>query len=222
MRDKLLKPARNVAHPFNGMAAGAKTQNQKVGQAATIILKSISRRGFILTRYKRQHFEVENYVILFQINSFKYMSYCFDYNLVENCSKCENTSLKTNLHRNSISKNGLHPYCKLCRKKYCDENRNVIGNKQIKNEKNRKKTDVNYPLIENRRLRIYQALKGTAKDNLLQNNLFGIDNDIYKNWIEQQMAPDTDRSIIEIDHLRPICSFDTSKDNKLREQTFNL
>ena len=39
---KFLKPAINVAAPFIGMAVSAKTNNPKVGQATTNILKSIS------------------------------------------------------------------------------------------------------------------------------------------------------------------------------------
>ena len=40
--NKFLKPAVNVAAPFIGMADSSKTKNPKVGQATTIILKSIS------------------------------------------------------------------------------------------------------------------------------------------------------------------------------------
>ena len=39
---KFLKPAVNVAAPFNGMAVSAKTKNPKVGQAMTNVLKSVS------------------------------------------------------------------------------------------------------------------------------------------------------------------------------------
>ena len=40
--NKILMPAVNVAAPFIGMAVSAKTENPKVGQATTSILKSIS------------------------------------------------------------------------------------------------------------------------------------------------------------------------------------
>ena len=40
--NRFLKPAVNVAAPFLGMAVSAKTENPKVGQATTNILKSIS------------------------------------------------------------------------------------------------------------------------------------------------------------------------------------
>ena len=40
--NKFLKPVVNVAAPFIGIAVSAKTKNPKIGQATTIILKSIS------------------------------------------------------------------------------------------------------------------------------------------------------------------------------------
>ena len=40
--NKFLKPAVNVAAPFNSMTVGAKTKNPKVAQATTNILESIS------------------------------------------------------------------------------------------------------------------------------------------------------------------------------------
>ena len=40
--NKFLKPAVNMAAPFIGMAAGAKSKNPQVGQATTDFLKNIS------------------------------------------------------------------------------------------------------------------------------------------------------------------------------------
>ena len=40
--NNFLKPALNIASPYNGMAVGAKTRNPKIAQATTNILKSIS------------------------------------------------------------------------------------------------------------------------------------------------------------------------------------
>ena len=45
--NKFLKLAVNVAAPFIGMAISAKTKNPKVGQATTIILKSISAGKYL-------------------------------------------------------------------------------------------------------------------------------------------------------------------------------
>ena len=40
--NKFLKPALNMASPYNGIAVSAKTKNPKIGAATTNILKSIS------------------------------------------------------------------------------------------------------------------------------------------------------------------------------------
>ena len=42
-----LKPARNIASPYIGMAVSAKTNNPKIGAATTNILKSISEGKFL-------------------------------------------------------------------------------------------------------------------------------------------------------------------------------
>ena len=46
--NKFSKPAVNMAAPFIGMAAGAKSKNPQVGQATTNILKSISGSKFLI------------------------------------------------------------------------------------------------------------------------------------------------------------------------------
>ena len=46
--------------------------------------------------------------------------------------------------------------------------------------------------------------------------ILGIDIDIYRKWIEYQMTPDMTWDNIEIDHVRPICMFDISKDEELK------
>ena len=47
--------------------------------------------------------------------------------------------------------------------------------------------------------------------------ILGIDIDIYRKWIEYQMTPDMTWDNIEIDHVRPISSFDISDDEQLKE-----
>ena len=53
--------------------------------------------------------------------------------------------------------------------------------------------------------------QSSTKDNL------GVDFDTYRKWIEWQMTPEMNWSNIEIDHVKPICLFDISKDEELRE-----
>ena len=63
--------------------------------------------------------------------------------------------------------------------KYYDENRDVIIKNQIKYERNRRKTDVNFGLIRNTRRRIHHALNGKSKSNSTK-EILGMDIETYK------------------------------------------
>ena len=54
----------------------------------------------------------------------------YDYNLVKNCSKCGNTLLKSNFHKNNKRKDGLYNQYKICRKEYYIENSIKLIEKQ--------------------------------------------------------------------------------------------
>ena len=102
--------------------------------------------------------------------------------------------------------------------------KNIIFNKtkgeltNIKKQyvKSRIKTDVNYRLIEYTRNRIYKSLKGMMKQSSSR-DILGIDIDSYKKWIEFQFTAEMNWSNIEIDHVNPICMFDVTKNDELRE-----
>ena len=47
--------------------------------------------------------------------------------------------------------------------------------------------------------------------------ILGLDIDLYRKWLEFQFTPDMTWDNIEIDHVKPICLFDVSKDEELRE-----
>ena len=53
--------------------------------------------------------------------------------------------------------------------------------------------------------------QSSSRDNL------GIDIETYRKWIESQFTPEMNWQNIEIDHVKPICMFDVSKDEELRE-----
>ena len=44
----------------------------------------------------------------------------------------------------------------------------------------------------------------------------GIDIETYRKWIEIQMTPEMNCSNIEVDHVKPICMFNISDDNQLK------
>ena len=82
--------------------------------------------------------------------------------------------------------------------------------------KNRIKTDVNFRLTLNTGRRIHHALNGKLKSSSTLDFL-GIDIETYKKWIEYQFTPEMNWTNIELDHIKPICMFDASDDEQLKE-----
>ena len=155
----------------------------------------------------------------------------YDYGLVKKCSKCGIISLKSTFHKRSTSCDGYNPQCKFWTKKYYIDNQDRLLNKQKLyykqnlnkintrvNEyvKNTIKTDVNFRLFRNTRRRIHHALNGKSK-SISTKEILGTDIEAYKKWIEFQMTPDMTWDNIEIDHVKAICMFDVSDDEKLKE-----
>ena len=142
------------------------------------------------------------------------------------CSRCENGSLKINFHKDRKSKDGLRPQCIDCRKKFYLKNSDKIKiyneqNKERRNRyhKNKRETDDISRLISKTRNRIYESSKGLTKQSSTK-EILGIDNELYKKRIVWQMTPEMKWSNIEIDHVKPICMFDLSKDEEIK-QSFN-
>ena len=166
----------------------------------------------------------------------------YDYDLVKKCSVCKNILLKTNFHKNKKSKDGLHPHCVFCRKEYYIknsiklvqkqkdyyiQNRDRIKEYQLKNHNkiiaqkkiysnNKYKSDINFRIICRTRSRIRNALQGKIKSSSTR-DILGIDIDLYRKWLEFQFTPEMNWGNIEIDHVKPICLFDISNDEQLKE-----
>ena len=83
-------------------------------------------------------------------------------------------------------------------------------------DRNRRKRYFNFELICNTRRRIHHALNGRLKSSSTSENL-GKNIDPYRKWIEWQFTSEINWSNIEIDHVKPICMFDVSKDEELKE-----
>ena len=159
----------------------------------------------------------------------------YDYDLIKKCSECGIVKLKSNFHKRLKSSDGLRSNCKFCviqrQRIYDSENRERIINRnkdyRLKNHdkimaqkkiytKNRYKTDINYRLICKTRSRIYKTLKGMTKQSS-SINILGIDINLYRKWLEFQFTPEMNWENIEIDHVKPICMFDITKDEELKE-----
>ena len=103
-------------------------------------------------------------------------------------------------------------------KQYYKDNKDKILQYNLKYVKNRRNTDPIFRLIVNNRSRIFKTLKSNSKANntieLLQcNRLF------FYNWIQFQlpyeMSDDEFKKLYDIDHVKPIASFDLSiKENQ--------
>ena len=74
--------------------------------------------------------------------------------------------------------------------------------------------NINHRLILNTRTRMYEAIKGNSKSSTTK-EILGIDIETYKRWIEYQMTPEMDFNNIQIDHVKPISSFDVSNEDEL-------
>ena len=159
----------------------------------------------------------------------------YDYDLVKKCSKCGIISLKSNFYKRLKSSDGLRSHCKFCiikrQRIYDSENRERIINRnkdyRLKNHdkimaqkkiytNNKYKTDINYRLICKTRSRIYKILKGKTKQ-ASSINILGIDINLYRKWLEFQFSTEMNWENIEIDHVKPICMFDITKDEELKE-----
>ena len=167
------------------------------------------------------------------------MSVCikdlFDYDLVKKCCRCKNIFLKTNFHKDKKTKDGLFSQYRFCvvqrQKIYDSENREkilkrnkeyqlkhydkIVARKKIYSN-NKSKTDINFRLICKTKSGIHQVLKGMVKSSSTKDFL-GIDINIYKRWIEWQFTPEMNWSNTEVDHAKPICMFDVSNDEELKE-----
>ena len=139
------------------------------------------------------------------------------------CCRCEIIQVKENFSEDRKNKDGLYPLCKGFRKDYHLKNLDKIkksneqsGERKNTYLKNKRETDANFRLISNTRGRIYKTLKTMTKQSSTKDTL-GIDINLYRNRIEWQFTPEMNWSNTEVDHVKPICMFDVSDDEQLKE-----
>ena len=162
----------------------------------------------------------------------------YEYDLIRKCFKRGNILLRSNFHQDKIKNDGFDPKCTFCRRKCYLENRNWIKKfylhkrdrikeYQLKNHNNiiartkvylnnRYRTDINFRLICKTRSKIRQALNRKTK-SISKINILGIDIDTFRKWTEWQMIPEMKSNNIDIDHVKPICMFDISKEDEIKE-----
>ena len=79
----------------------------------------------------------------------------------------------------------------------------------------RYRTDFKFRLICKTRNKIRQGLNRKTKSSSTL-DILGIDIDSYRKWIEWQMTPDMTWDNLEVDHVKPICTFNILDDEDLK------
>ena len=101
-------------------------------------------------------------------------------------------------------------------KKYQLKNHeNILAQKRISSN-NKYKSDISFCLICKTRSKIRQVLKDKVKSSSTI-DILGIDLDTYRKWLEFQLTREMNWQNVEIDHVKPICIFDVSKDEELKK-----
>ena len=101
-------------------------------------------------------------------------------------------------------------------KEYQLKNHNkIIAQKRIYSN-NKYKSDINFQLICKTRSRIRNALQGKIKSSSTR-DILGIDIETFKKGIEFQFTPEMNWKNIELDHIKPICMFDASRDEEIKD-----
>jgi len=140
---------------------------------------------------------------------------------MKKCCRCQELKSFDFFHKNKAFQDGLHHYCKSCRKKYDEKTENKIkkklyyqNNKRKMAEKEsvKRKTNIQYRIKSNLSRRIRCFLNGKSKSKVTTAYL-GCSLDFFKNYIENLFKDGMSWDNYglhgwHIDHIRPCASFD--------------
>ena len=96
------------------------------------------------------------------------------------------------------------------------KNTSIRTEKKLVEKEKRRHINANCRIIHNLRSSIYNVLKHESKTSSTMDKI-GVDVELYRLCIEFQMTPELYWTNIDIEHLKPISSFDMSKDKELRK-----
>ena len=112
---------------------------------------------------------------------------------MKTCSKCKTISLKCNFNKDVSTRDDLNPICKVCRLRYYNEKREKLQYQKLYAKQNRmrinnyeknKRTDFNYKIAHNIRVRTNRAFKSL---NNKMNTLLGCSNSHLRKGIIYQL-----------------------------------
>ena len=141
---------------------------------------------------------------------------------LKKCSSCEIEKSVSEFSKHSKNKDKLRYLCRHCSNfklsEWKENNKNHVQNYTNIYHKNRRLTDDSFRLAQNLRNRLRNALLNqVTKKNSKTEELLGISFKEFKNYIEFFMTPEMTWKTIDLDHVRPLSSFDLTDKDQLRE-----
>ena len=170
----------------------------------------------------------------------------FDFDLVKKCCRCKIILIKSNFHKDNKIEDGLFNPCKSCRKEFfikksnkvilkqkdcfleirdselerCKKYKNLNREKVNLYEKKERKTDFNFKLAHNIRVRTRQAFKSQNVEKLSKTfDLIGCSQSFLRKWILYHFLGDMTEenygSVRSIDHCYPVSKTKLSYENDM-------
>ena len=140
----------------------------------------------------------------------------------KHCSKCNVVKSINEFCSDQSKRDGFYSSCKKCHNneslRWMKDNRIRFNESKRIRDKNRYANDINFKLATNLRNRLRKALLNqVASKNDKTEDLLGISYSEFKDYIEFLMTSDMGWKNIELDHVRPLSSFDLKDCEQLKE-----
>ena len=138
------------------------------------------------------------------------------------CTKCEIEKSFSEFYPNVRTSDGKQSQCRKCNNKqslqWKQNNSEIVKKCGREYQNDRYANDMNFKLAKNLRNRLRKALlrQLTSKNDKTE-DLLGISYSEFRNYVEFLMTNDMDWDNIELDHVRPLSSFDLKDIEQLKE-----
>ena len=138
------------------------------------------------------------------------------------CSNCKVEKSFTEFNKNSSTKDNLHYLCKICHRMKSSQwqRDNLEKHNHYRNnyDKKRRTEDESFRLACNLRSRVRHALlKQLTHKTSKTEELLGISFEEFKDYIEFLMTSEMTWNNIDLDHVRPLSSYDLTDPEQLKE-----
>ena len=141
---------------------------------------------------------------------------------LKKCFICKVEKPFCEFNKQSKKKDKLYPYCRICdnikSSQWITNNYEQYRRRRNNYEKKRRTEDESFRLACNLRSRLHHALlRQVAHKFSKTEELLGISYEEFKDYIEFLMTPEMNWKNIDLDHVRPLSSFDLTDPEQLKE-----